>query len=368
MELKAAKTFFVIITSIALVFLFIVLSGGQKQEKLQNSQNEGLGNLHIAREAFRVEQPKTGKAGHAAIWNGPASQNWLLITDKEKGKVIVLDAATGQRITMFREPAIGRGQLQNPTAIAVADTFTIVLDRETHKIEVFSLPGFEYMGAFTHEKINEPRAITFSKINGGYELFVSGICPDEKEESMPDKRSYYQVHHFKLKIEDDTIETTHLNTFGDNSGEGMLYKAETLLLDRPMNRLLIADQYNMKRNIKIYTPDGKFTGQVIPSKYFKYQPKGMALWSRDSDTSGYYITTDQDVMNNHFLVFDRKTLNYSGRFEGEITRNTNDITLTRQTMGQFPHGVFYTLNAENSITAIEWNTIASALDLAKSCN
>jgi 3-phytase len=134
-----------------------------------------------------------------------------------------------------------------------------------------------------------------------------------------------------------------------------------------LNRLLIADEYEMQRNIKIYTTAGEFTGKVIPHKYFYYEPEGIALWACESDTSGYYITTDQDVLNNFFPVFDRKSLAYQGRFAGKITRNTDGVALSQHAFGPFEYGAFYPVHDDGSITAMDWTAIADSLNLRKSC-
>ena len=166
---------------------------------------------------------------------------------------------------------------------------------------------------------------------------------------------------------DNKVIGQHENAFGDIEGDGILHKVESLLLDAEYDRLLVADEYGEQRNIKIYNPDGTFSGEIIDSQYFDSEPEGIALFSCD-DESGYYIMTDQSDDYNKFEVFDRETLEHLGTFGGEITTNTDGVALSQKSFGTFENGAFYPVHDDGSVTAISWAKISEELDLKTSCN
>ncbi|MCF8362275.1 MAG: phytase precursor, partial [Prolixibacteraceae bacterium] len=163
------------------------------------------------------------------------------------------------------------------------------------------------------------------------------------------------------------VNAEHIKAFGETTGKGVLHKVESLLLDRTFGRLLIADEHEEHRNVKIYNTEGSFTGQVIPHNYFFYEPEGIVLWECEADSSGYYLMVDQGKINNTFQVFDRKTLEYLGGFGGEITRNTDGIAITQKAFGNFKYGAFYPVHNDGSLTAISWEDIAKTLELMNVC-
>ncbi|MDZ7691795.1 MAG: hypothetical protein U5K69_11830 [Balneolaceae bacterium] len=125
-----------------------------------------------------------------------------------------------------------------------------------------------------------------------------------------------RVHHFRFSLAGDSLQSEHVNLFGDISGEGVLHKVESIYADPAHNRLLIADEAFNQRSVKVYDLAGNFTGEVIPSQYFTSEPEGIALYSCP-DGSGYWIMTDQhESDDNKFQVFDRQTLDLSRHLQG----------------------------------------------------
>jgi 3-phytase len=363
MEFKGVKTFIVVISVIALSILGVVYCSSPAQQGKSVKQNK----KEVLKEAFHTQRDESDNVDSPALWHGEDGQNWLLATAKEGNTVIVFDAANGQKITTFGEPGTGIGQMKRPNGIAVIDSFAVVVERDNHRLQVFALPSLNSLGFFGQKQLIRPYGIATDKTEKGYELYVTDNYELADESIPPVDSLYHRVHHFVLNVNDTALQVNHVRAFGATEGSGVLYKVESILVDRPLNRLLIADEYEMQRNIKIYTIEGEFTGEVIPNKYFKYEPEGIALWSCEADTSGYYITTDQDVLNNWFPVFDRKTLKYMGSFAGEVTRNTDGVALTQHSFGNFENGAFFPVHNDGSITAIGWKEIAMALELKADC-
>jgi 3-phytase len=322
----------------------------------------------VIHESFTTSHDESSNMDSPALWHGDNGQNWLLATAKEGNAVFVFDAATGEMINKFGTTGNGLGELNRPNGIAVTDNLAIVVERDNHRIQVFSLPEFIPLGTFGETHLRLPYGITVDWFEGKYHLYVTDNYETEQGETPPADRLGNRIHHFVFTVDNQQVNAVHIKAFGDTDGTGVLHKVESIQIDRDFNRLLIADEHEEHRNVKIYDTEGLFTGYIIPYYYFFYEPEGIVVWECEADTSGYYIIVDQGKINNTFQVFDRINLDYIGGFSGEITRNTDGIAITQKAFGNFNHGAFYPVHNDGSITAISWEEIARALNLKYACN
>ena len=356
-----------------IVILFFLFAACQNEPAKENqipvkqSQSVLPEVAHI-QEAFTTLRDESDNVDSPALWHGVDGQNWLLATAKEANVVIVYDAASGERLTRFGTYGNDLGELSRPNGIAVIDNYAVIVERDNRRIQVFSLPDFEPLGVFGESVLRFPYGLTIDQFEGKYHLYVTDNYETPDEETPPADSLGQRVHHFVFAIENNQVKAEHVNAFGDTTGDGVLYKVESLLIDRVYNRLLIADEHEEHRNVKVYDVEGNFTGQVIPHNFFFYEPEGIVLWECEADSSGYYLMVDQGKINNTFQVFDRKTLEYIGGFGGEITRNTDGIALTQKAIGDFAYGAFFPVHNDGSLTAISWEDIARTLDLRYDCN
>jgi 3-phytase len=360
-------------TNYLIILLFLLFAACQENPAKDTSSHTRqsksvLPEVVAIKEVFTTLRDESDNVDSPAIWHGEDGQNWLLATAKEGNVIIVYDAASGEKIARFGSFGSGLGELSRPNGIAVIDNYAVIVERDNQRIQVFSLPDFESLGTFGETFLRLPYGITIDQFDGEYHLYVTDNYETPEEETPPADSLGLRVHHFVFTLENNQISAKHIKAFGDTVGEGVLYKVESILIDREYNRLLIADEHEEHRNVKIYDVDGYFTGQVIPHNYFFYEPEGIVVWECEADSSGYYLMVDQGKINNTFQVFDRKTLEYIGGFSGEITLNTDGIAITQKAFGSFIHGAFYPVHNDGSLTAIAWDDIAKILGLRYDCN
>ena len=335
----------------------------------QNNKSKSiLPEVAVIKESFTTPRDESDNVDSPALWHGGEGQNWLLATAKEGNAIIVYDAANGEKIGRFGSIGTSLGELSRPNGIAVIDDYAVVIERDNHRVQVFILPELKPLGVFGESVLRSPYGITIDRFEGKYHLYVTDNYETPEEETPPADSLDRRVHHFAFTVEDNRVAAEHIKAFGDTSGEGVLYKVESILADRIYNRLLIADEHEDHRDIKIYDTDGRFTGQIIPHNYFFYEPEGIVVWECEADSSGYYLIVDQGKINNTFQVFDRKTLEYIGGFSGEITRNTDGTAITQKAFGDFRYGAFYPVHNDGSLTAISWQDIAGTLGLRNDCD
>jgi 3-phytase len=356
---------------IAISFLLVTACQNQRTDNTQASTQPSqsvLPEVAVIKEAFTTSRDESDNVDSPALWHGVDGQHWLLATAKEGNVVIVYDAATGEKISQFGKTGSALGELSRPNGIAVIDNYAVIVERDNHRIQVVSLPDFESLGVFGEAFLRKPYGLTLDFFEDEYHIYVTDNYETPEEETLPADSLGQRVHHFVFTIDNRTVAAEHIKAFGDTSGEGVLYKVESLLLDRTLNRLLIADEHEEHRNVKVYDAEGDFSGQVIPHNYFFYEPEGIVLWECEADSSGYYLMVDQGKINNTFQVFDRKSLEYIGGFGGEITRNTDGIAITQKAFGNFKEGAFYPVHDDGSLTAIAWEDIAKTLGLKSNLN
>jgi 3-phytase len=302
----------------------------------------------------------------------PAGRTGCLQQQREGHAIIIFDASDGSYIKTFGSEGEGPGELLRPNGIGLIDDLMLIVERDNQRIQVVRLPDFDLVGTFGDEGFEDvllyPYGITADKIEENvYEVFVTDNYNPYLEGYPAEGELDNRIHHYRFTVSGNSLTAEQLNIFGEVYNDGALHKVESLWSDRFHNRLMIADEAYLKRDIKIYDLEGNFTGEIISNEYFTSEPEGIALYTCD-DGSGYWIMTDQHkTPDNKFEVFDRETLEHLGTFKGEITRNTDGIWLTQKSFGPFPKGAFYPVHDDGSVTAISWEDIAEALSLDLDC-
>jgi 3-phytase len=326
----------------------------------------------VLKEAFHTVRDEGDNVDSPAIWHGDNGEHWLLATAKEGHAIVVYDATDGSYIKHYGSEGNGPGEFQRPNGIGLVDDLMLVVERDNQRIQVIRLPEFEVVGHFGDSGFEDnliyPYGIAVDKVSEGtYEVYVTDNYNPYLQGYPAEGELDERIHHYRFTVSGNSLNADQINIFGEVYNAGALHKVESLWTDRHYNRLMIADEAYLKRDIKIYDLEGNFTGETIPNKYFTSEPEGIALYTCD-DGSGYWIMTDQHkTPENKFEVFDRETLEHLGTFKGEITRNTDGIWLTQKAFGPFPKGAFYPVHDDGSVTAISWEEIADALSLDRDC-
>ena len=304
-------------------------------------------------EQFMTERDRRLNVDSVAVWHGPDGQHWLVATAKASHTLPVYDAVTGQLLKTIGEPGTDLGQLQRPNGIAIQDNLLFIIERDNKRLQIFNLPEGTALG------------MTTGMMERPYGITVVGIEPDKRymiyvtDNAGPnDGSNPKKIHQYEAVFQEDHVELQLIKIFGDDDGDGALWKVESIAVDPLYNRLFIADEHEDRRNVKVYTLDGQFTGQTIGDGLILYEPEGIALYET-GEQEGYVIVTDQDRQGNQFWLFDRATLKPIKPFIGNETRNTDGIATTNQSFGSFSAGAFYAVHDDGNIHAYDWHTLAS---------
>ena len=321
----------------------------------------------LVEEAFETERDTLDDVDSPTVWHGDDGQHWVLTTAKATDVVIINDAATGAEIRRIGGTGTGPGQLDRPNGVKAIDDLLIVVERDNARLQAFSLPGLESLGAFGEAELRRPYGIAaYQDDQGRVVLYVTDNYELVEDEIPPDSLLGERVEQFRVWLEDGELRHEHVRTFGDTSGPGVLRKVETIGVDASNDRVVIAEELEPDSHWKIYGLDGRFSGQVFGRGYFPHEAEGLALYAC-ADGGGYWVATDQDEETNTFHVFDRRTLEHLGAFTGATTRNTDGVALTQTGFGPFPAGAFYAVHNDGNIAAFSWVEIAEELGLRNDC-
>jgi len=335
----------------------VACGGGSKAD--QPARAEGVPAL--IEEVYLTPRDEGDNVDSVAVWHGEAGQHWLLATAKEGDAIIVYNAATGKPISRVGREGSELGAFDRPNGVAVLDDRLFVVERNNRRVQVLSLPQLDPIGSFGAEMLRWPYGIWVQALDaGGYRAFVTDAFETADGGIPADDQLGARVQAFELSFVEDGLAATATGGFGATEGAGVLHQVESIHGDPQYGRLLVADESEQDRDIKLYDLEGAFSGEVLGEGRFRFEPEGIALY-RCAEGAGYWFTTDQDEQDNRFDLYDRKSLAYIGSFQGAVTRNTDGVALTQRAMPGFPKGAFYAVHDDGNVGAFDLGDILTAL-------
>lgn len=312
-------------------------------------QSTTLSQTCVIPECFSTERDSALNVDSVAIWHGESGQHWIIATAKTGNTLPVYDACTGELLKTIGSSGKALGQLDRPNGIAVQDDFLFIVERNNRRLHIFQLPEGKPI-AMREGDLGWPYGIAVYKTaDKTYMVYVTDNAG--KRSDVQSKK----IYQYQVSYDDKNMHITLIRVFGDKQGSGALLKVESIAVDPLYNRLFIADEHASRKNVKIYSLDGQFTGQTIGDALIKSEPEGIAVY--EVGAGGYVVVTDQDKQNNTFVVFDRITLEPICTFMGEKTRNTDGIAITNKQFGPFSAGALYVVHDDGCIHAYDWQAL-----------
>jgi len=317
------------------------------------------------RESFLTLRHEADNVDSPALWHGRDGQHWVLATAKTTHQLVVYDAATGELVRRVGGPGNAPGQFLRPNGLAVHGDAAFVVERDNHRIQVLSLPGFGSLGFIGEGFLRRPYGLVLvpGDAPGQVRIYATDNYETTDGRIPPDAELGERVKRFTAAV-GEGLEWQYGGAFGATRGPGRLRKVESIWADPDNGLLVVADEE--ERAVKLYGFDGRFTGEVVGRGRFLYEPEGIAL-HRCAGGEGYWVITDQDTHHNRFLVFRRAGFEYLGAFSGHTTANTDGVALTQRAFGPFSAGAFYAVHDDGGLGAFDWATVLQALDLSADC-
>jgi len=306
-----------------------------------------------------------------ATWTTEDGATWLIATAKSTHRLVVFDADTGKRLRDVGGEGTAAGQFDRPNGIAVYGDYLFVVERDNHRVQVLSLPGFEPVGMFGMKELRSPYGLWLTETEPGeLEVYVTdSFMYGKKFDEVPPLAELDQrVRRFRVQFDQaGRLRASYAGSFGDTSPDSALRMVESIAGDPGNDRLLIADEDRRHEStLREYSFSGKYTGRSLPQDSFGAEAEGVALWSC-ADGSGYWIAVDQLAPLTIFHLFDRTTLQPRGSFEGETTAHTDGVALHAASTLAFPSGALFAVHDDKSVSAFDLAEVARVLQLSPSC-
>jgi 3-phytase len=294
-----------------------------------------------------------------AAWITPDGAMWLFATAKDSHVIMHYDGSTGAMVRRVGSPGGGPGQFMRPNGILVHDDLLIVVERDNRRVQVLRLPEMTSMGTFGQDELIKPYGVTGVEREGGLDLWIT----DDFDVTGTGGAVYEaRVKQFRMAWDGQGVQGEWVRNIGEPDGPGRLTVVESILADPAHDRLIVADEDETQRNLKIYALDGTFNGQVVATGLFTAEPEGLALYA--CGTEGYIVSADQSPDANRFHVLDRVTLDPLGTFAGPATRNTDGVAVLQSGEGS----MFYAVHDDQGVTGFRWSDVAGALGLRDGCS
>ena len=291
---------------------------------------------------------------------------WVVATAKGTDVLVVLDAVTGAEVRRVGGPGRELGRFARPNGIAIEGDLVLVVERDNARVQVLRLPDFVPLGSFGESRLARPYGIaTLPQEDGVLRAWVSDTFEqtDEEEAVRPDLVQH--VVAFDVVFGGDAVEATESGVIGDAEGPGAIWTAESVAVDPARDRMLIADEHDRRRHLKVYTLDGGFTGRIVGEGEFAAQPEGIALWP--CGDGGYWVSVDQRPAMTVFVLLDRDSLELVATFHGAVTANTDGIGLTTEAVGPMASGALYAAQDDQAVAAFDLGLVVERLGLDPAC-
>ncbi|GAB3104137.1 phytase [Lysobacter terrae] len=306
-----------------------------------------------------------------ATWPTEDGKTWLIATGKSSHRLVVFDADTGEELRTFGEEGQGPGQFKRPNGIAVQGDYLFVVERDNHRVQLLSLPGFKTIGTFGEKELRSPYGIWLTeKEPGEYDVYItdSFMYGKKFDEVPPFNELDQRVRRYRVSFDQNgAMRSQYAGSFGDTHEESALRMVESIAGDPENDRMLVADEDRRHLStLREYTFSGKYTGRSLPQDAFGAEAEGVALWTCP-DGSGYWIAVDQLAPLTIFHLFDRVTLKPVGSFQGAKTARTDGVALHAAAMAGFPGGALFAQSDDKAVTAFDLRDVASSLGLRQGC-
>ncbi|HEY5805633.1 MAG TPA: phytase [Lysobacter sp.] len=306
-----------------------------------------------------------------ATWTSEDGRTLLIASAKSSHRLVVFDADTGKRLREFGGEGKALGEFNRPNGVAVYGDYLFVVERDNHRVQVFTLPDLKPLGSFGDKELRSPYGLWLTETEPGeLEVYVtdSFMYGKKFDEVPPLSELDQRVRRYRVQFDQNgRLRSSYGGSFGDTSEAGGLRMVESIAGDPGNDRLLVADEDRRHEStLREYSFSGKYSGRSLPQDSFAAEAEGVALWTC-SNGGGYWIAVDQLAPLTVFHLFDRATLAPRGSFEGDVTAHTDGVALHAASTAAFPNGALFAVHDDKSVSAFDLAEVVRVLGLSADC-
>ena len=306
-----------------------------------------------------------------ATWADGDGGTLLLATAKSTHRLALFDGDSGEPLRTVGGRGKAPGEFTRPNGLAVSGNMLFVVERDTPRVQLLSLPDLRPQASFGGDELRAPYGIWLREsAPRELEAFVTdSFMYGERHDVVPPADELAQrVRRYRLRFDDQGhLDAIYAGSFGETGGPARLNMVESIAGDPVHDRLLVAEEDRTSpSNLHVYGFDGGWSGRSLPEGTFAGEAEGVVLWACGA-RSGYWLAVDQQAPLTWFHLFDRETLAPAGSFHGAVTANTDGIALHAAATPRFPGGVLYAVHDDRAVSAFDLRDVAGRLDLDPAC-
>jgi 3-phytase len=303
-----------------------------------------------------------------ASWRTSEDKMLVFATAKDSGTVRVYDASDGRFLRSLGNAGTALGEFDRPNGIFIVDDLAFVVERDNHRVQVVALDSNRFLGSFGVDDLRVPYGLwVWPQGDRRFRIYVTDSYYTPDDRVPPADQLGERVKLFDVSLDDDAVDARLVRTFGETAGDGVLNTVESIWGDPANGRLLIADENARRLDVKVYDLSGHFTGVLVGSGQFDYEPEGIALIECGTVGDGYWLISDQHASKQVFRLFDRRTLAPVGAFLPQATRMVDGVWFQPGAFAGFVGGALFSQHADKAVVAFDWTAIASTLGLRTDC-
>lgn len=351
-----------------ITFAIAMLScANQKQEeKVENN----IDTVQTNSEYLTISEDVVSNWDDANNIDSPAffkdgEKSYIVATSKDKDYLQVYDAITLEELEKIGKTGNGKSEFSRPNGIWIIDNLMLIVERDNNRVQVFTLPDYKHVGFIGQDKLLKPYGLSVHKSGDEYTMFVTDDFESDEDKEPTIEVLDKRVKQFSFTYNNGKLLSKFIRNIGEKSGDGRLFVVESIFADPVNNTLLISDESNLNKNIKVYDLEKGTFIKNIGSGLFKYQAEGIALYDCGKG-DGYWLTTDQDKGNNTVHIFDRKSLEYQTSFKTKVTQNTDGVWLTQLPVGNQKGGQFIMVHDDGGVSTFSLDRLWELLNIR--CN
>ena len=305
-------------------------------------------------EKFKIIYKKKVDLDSLAYWRGK-NRNFIFVTDKLFHMLRVLNADTGKEVMTIGSKGESKGSFIRPNGIMVLSdpsnknhSYLFVVERDSRRVQIFLLDRsndrINSIYTFGKKDLIKPYGITGFFKDGKIHLYITDSIPGPSNEKVK--------HYIITKKAGELGAVLQKKFAGDNQG---FANVESILADTYYKRLFVCNEITGKGDVKVFGFDGKFTGKTFGNGMIEAEPEGIVM-IKTGKGEGIIIVTDQSTVTA-FLVFDRKTLAYKGRFTGKLLSWTDGICLSSDNLEKDKKIFLYAVHHDKGVFSYDLDRV-----------
>jgi 3-phytase len=284
----------------------------------------------------------------------------LYATAKEGHRLDVFDVSNGKWLHSIGVEGATPGQFVRPNGIAAFEVtvgeparsrpLLIVVERDNARVQAIWADTEKPALVFGEKDLKRPYGVACLPADAGMLLFVTdtGVPPAET------------VKVYRLTSRGEAIHAERVASFGDAEGPGRIEKAESIAVDARGGRVLICEELEGKRCVKVYDVKGRFLGKHFAGAELVGEPEGIAV--ADAGTGRVVLVTDQSDELTRWHLYDADSFRHLRSFTGApVIRNTDGIAVWTGSLPGFPSGALFAVDDDAQVRAYSWGEVCALL-------